>query len=165
MSTNRRSPRKNYCQSNDLIDKTNQLLLNNIVFQERDVSAIEITPDYSKIIIYKPKSLDDYFRFNVDYKHKLGSGSYSKVYKLVDNAQKVHLALKIEENDFPSEKEISDTIWKNNCGAIDEIYIGTYNEKHFYLMSLAQGGTLKELKLYTSDWLSDKKKVLYKSIW
>ena len=164
MSTKRRSPRKNYCQSKDLIDNTNQLLLNNIVFQKRDIEAIEISPDYSKIVIYKPNAINDYFSFNVDYRNKLGSGSYSKVYKLFDNAQKVHLALKIEENDFPSEKEISDTIWKNKCGAIDEIYIGTYNENHLYLMSLAQGGTLEELKTYTSDWTLEKRKMLYKSI-
>ena len=150
-----------FCYNNDYMDMKNQKILDDILFKKRDLSYVKKVGQ--KITIKNPTSSED-FEFMISSNQKLGSGAYSTVYKLYDDKQHVQLALKEETNKFPSEQEISEILFENHCGAINEIYFKTENDVHYYFMSLAQGGTLEELKERTQNWTAQKKKQLYKSI-
>jgi serine/threonine protein kinase len=139
--------------------------LNNIIFKNRYIKNIEVSSDFKKINIFKSENSLDFFSFNIDSNNKLGEGGYSKVFRLYDIENQVQLALKIETNDFPTEKEISEKISKH-CGTINELYILSDPEKdeHYYLMNVANCDTLYELKKYIRNYSFVSKVLLYKNI-
>ena len=142
--------------SNLYIKKKNQQILNDILFtKRRDLSFVKKVG--VKITIKIPNSSEN-FNFEIDENRKLGSGTYSEVYELYDVNHQVKLALKKEDNDFPSEAKISQILWASKCDTINEVYFKTEKNYHYYFMSLAHGGTLDDLKKRTSDW--DNKKIL-----
>lgn len=145
----------------DNLNMKNQKILDDILFKERDLSYVKKVGN--KITIKNPNSAED-FEFMISSKQKLGSGTFSTVYKLFDEKQNVQLALKEETNEFPSEQEISEILSANHCGVINEVYFKTEDDTHYYFMSLAQGGTLEQLKKRTKNWTPTKKKQLFKSI-
>ena len=153
---------KMICNNSNLyINRKNQQILNNILFTKRDLSFVKKVG--SKITIKIPNSSDN-FHFEIDEKRKLGSGTYSQVYELYDVNHQVKIALKKEDNVFPSEAEISRILWESKCNTINEVYFKSEKDYHYYFMSLAHGGTLADLKKRTKNLDLDEKKKMNKLI-
>ena len=144
-----------FCGRSDaIINRKNQKILDDILFVNRDMSLVKRGGDNDIMI----------GNFLLKKMRQLGEGAYSKVLEYYDKNSEVKVAFKIEENDFPAEKEISETI--QHCGAIKEVYFKSdaANKNHFYFMSLAHGGTLHDLKKRITNWDEGRRKKLIKSI-
>lgn len=147
---------KKLCNQKLKINTRKQCHLDKIVFGEKFDDEFEYTGNFKTLKINK-------YVFEVKKSNQIGHGSYSKVYKLYDDEHQVKLALKIESNGFPSEKQISERLLEEGCHTVKERYIGSVGEKHHYLMNLAEG-TLEDLKDRTSDFSDEDKKELYLTI-
>jgi hypothetical protein len=144
------------CDKSMVINRKNQTHLESIVFTRKFFDDFAYTKNAEVIKINK-------YVFDIARSEEIGSGTYSKVYKLYDENHKVKLALKIETNNYPSEKEISEKLMDYGCHTVREQFIGSKGSQHYYLMNLAEG-TLEDLKNRTSDFSDDVKKVLYLTI-
>lgn len=147
-----------FCGRSDaIINRKNQKILDDILFVNRDMSLVKRSGNNNNNNI-------TIGNFTLKQIKKLGEGSYSKVLEYYDELNGVKVAFKIENAEFPAEKEISEMI--QHCGAIKEVYFKSDVEyqNHFYFMSLAHGGTLDDLKKRINNWDEGRRKKLIKLI-
>jgi hypothetical protein len=144
------------CDNTMKINRRNQNHLESIVFSRKFDDEFSTTDTFTTLTINK-------YKFNVISSKQIGMGTYSKVYKLYDAANQVKLALKIENNTFPSEKEISQKLMDAGCHTVSERYIGSLDGEHYYLMNLAEG-TLEDFKDRTMNLPLKERAALYLSV-
>lgn len=144
------------CDQKEKINKRNQCHLESILFGNKFDDEFEHTDAFKILKINK-------YKFYVNKSEEIGNGSYSKVFRLYDKDHHVKLALKIETNSYPSEKEISEKLLEQGCNTVKERYCGSTGDKHYYLMNLA-AGTLEDLKDKTQHLSDEAKRKLYLTI-